>query len=357
ALDTRLDENGHRVYRLARMAANARVYDIAIDAYEYIVEQKGASSPYYLESKRRSLITQRHRIVSDYDYTVEDLRKLEAAYHSFLDEIGRNQTTAVIIAELAELEAFYINDLDTAIRLLEEVVSFPGGNSKIKAEAKLDLADFQLMKGEIWEATLLYSQVDKAYKEDLLGQEARFRNAKLSYYNGDFEWAQAQFDILKASTSKLIANDALELSVFIMDNLGLDTTSHPLTEYAQADLLVFQNRFDEAMAKLNVLGNIYPEHGLQDDILYLKAQIYGKQRRYDQAVNMYNQIIEQFPDEIRADNAMFELAQLYEHQLNLPAEAQALYERLFIEHADSTFSIEARKRYRILRGDFEDPIN
>lgn len=357
ALDIRLEENGHRVFRLARMAANARAYDIAIEAYEYIVNTKGSKSAYYLESKRRSLMTQRQRIVSNYDYTIDDLRKLETEYNSFLDEIGRNQTTAAIIAELAELEAFYINDLETAIKLLEEVVSYPGGNSRIKSEAKLDLADFQLMRGEIWEATLLYSQVDKAHKEDLLGQEARFRNAKLSYYNGDFEWAQAQFDILKGSTSKLISNDALDMSVFIMDNLGLDTTSHPMTEYAKADLLVFQNRFDEAMAKLQVLSNIYPDHGLQDDILYLNAQIYAKQRRYDEAAITYQRIIDEYPEEIRADNAMYALAELCEKQLNKPGEAQQLYERLFIEYPDSTFSIEARKRYRILRGDFDDPVN
>jgi tetratricopeptide (TPR) repeat protein len=222
------------------------------------------------------------------------------------------------------------------------------------SKAKLDLADFQLMKGEIWEATLLYSQVDKELKEEPLGEEARFRNARLAYYNGDFEWAQAQFDILKASTSKLISNDAIDMSVFIMDNLGLDSTAHPLASFAEAELLTFQNRFAEAQDKLQILSNLYPEHGLQDDILYLRAQILVKQRKYDQAVPLYEEIYTKYPEEIRADNALFILAGLYEEQLGKPEKAQELYEKIFVEYSGSTFSIEARKRYRILRGDFGD---
>jgi tetratricopeptide (TPR) repeat protein len=210
------------------------------------------------------------------------------------------------------------------------------------------------MSGEVWEATLLYSQVDKAFVEDLIGQDARFRNAKLSYYNGDFEWAQTQFDILKTSTSKLISNDALDLSIFIMDNLGLDSNTHALSEYAQAELLIFQNKLDQAIDKLTILGNIYSEHGLKDDILYLEARLYEKKRDYTKAEALYQEIIDQFPDEIRADNALYNQAQLYEHQLNDKEKAKACYEKLFLDYTDSTFSIEARKRYRELRGDFEE---
>ena len=359
ALDIRLNENGQRVYRLARMAANAKQSDVAIDGYEYIVMEKGAGSPYYIESKRLSLVEQRKKIVRNYSYTDEDLQQLARKYREFLDEVGWNKTTAPIIAELARLEAFFINDLDTAIALLEQVIAYPGVQPKVQARAKLDLADFQLMKGEIWEATLLYSQVDKAFREDPLGQDARYRNARLSYFNADFEWAQTQFDILKAATSRMIANDAIDMSVFIMDNLGLDTSDHALSVYADAEMLVFQNKLDEALEQLTILSNIYPDHGLQDDILYLQAQIFIKERKYDEAVALFERIVSEFPDEIRADNALFELAELYQEQLGDPTKAQQLYETLFIEYSDSTYAIEARKRYRTLRGDFDtsDPVN
>ena len=84
ALDIRLEENGERVYRVARMASNAKDSDVAIEAYEYIVSEKGPNSAYYMESKRLSLIERRKKIVRNYNYTEEDLRDLEKQYNIFL---------------------------------------------------------------------------------------------------------------------------------------------------------------------------------------------------------------------------------------------------------------------------------
>ena len=193
----------------------------------------------------------------------------------------------------------------------------------------------------------------KKFKEDLLGLEARFRNARLSYFRGDFEWAQSQFDVLKASTSRLIANDALDLSVFILDNLGLDTSSLALQTYADAELLVFQNRFDDAFTKLDSLKASFPGHDLEDDIVYLKAGIFTKLRRYDEAVAAYQAILDAYPESIRLDNSLWELAGLYENQLEDKAKAQELYETLFIDYSGSILAVEARKKYRELRGDSE----
>lgn len=351
ALDRQLEENGSRVYRLAEIAALDKAYDAAISGYEYIVEEKGQRSTLYLPSKEKSLWCKKQQIIEGYDYTIEDLRSIETDYEIFLSEFGYNSATSAIIKELAEFEALYINDLDKAIALLQQVIGFAGTQKTVLAYSKLALADYYLMKGERWESTLLYSQVDKDYKDDLLGHEARFRNARLSYFNGEFEWAQKQFDVLKASTSKLIANDALDLSVFITDNLGLDTTAIPLITYADAELLVFQNRFDEAFAKLDSLVAAFPKHTLEDDVLYLKAKIYIKKKDYATAVTLFNKIISDFGDEIKADNSIFELAGLYETVLNDPTKAMELYEKLFIEYSASTFAVLARKKFRALRGD------
>jgi tetratricopeptide (TPR) repeat protein len=356
ALDRRLGENGQRVFRLAQIAANARDYSTAIDGFEYILGSYPPNSPYFIEAKRNSLATKRQQITDSYAYTPDQLRVLETEYVAFIDQYGLQAGMAMIASDLALLRALYIHDLPAAIDLLEDVIVLPGINPYLQALIKLDLGDYNLIAGEVWESTLLYSQVDKAFPEELIGQDARFRNAKLSYYNGDFEWAQTQFDILKTSTSKLIANDALDLSVFIMDNLGLDSTTHAMAEYAQAELLIFQNKLEEAIDKLTILGNLYSEHGLQDDILYLKAQLYSRKREYATAELLYKEVFEKYPEDIRADNALFQLAELYLGPLNDKAKAQELYEKIFVDYSDSTFAIEARKRFRELRGDFEVPM-
>ena len=351
AIDRKFRENGIRVYELAGISANDKDYDTAIMAYEYIVDNKGPASSFYIDAKQQSLKCKRERIVEGFDYSEDQLLDLEQEYKSFLDEFGWSKITAVIILELARFEAFYLNNLDESIEVLTKLIDYPDINPKVQAEAKLNLADFYLIKGEIWESTLLYSQVDKAFKEDILGHEARFRNAKLSYYNGDFQWAQAQFEVLKASTSKLIANDALDLSVFILDNLGLDTTATPLEMYADSDLLVFQNKFSQAFNKLDSLIENFPDHSLEDDVIYLKSKIYSKQRKYDLQSEMLETIVNDFSDGIRADNALYELAELYETKLGDIEKAKELYEKLFTEYSNSTLAVEARKKFRSLRGD------
>jgi Tetratricopeptide repeat. len=89
----------------------------------------------------------------------------------------------------------------------------------------------------------------------------------------------------------------------------------------------------------------------QDDVLYLKAQIAEKKRDYEQAVAYYQEIVEKFPDDIRADNALYAQALLFEEKLEQPQKAMELYEKLFVDYSDSVFSVDARKRYRLLRGD------
>ena len=350
ALDRQFDENGNRAFAIADIAYKAKDYDTAIDAYEYIVTTQGRNTSYYLDAKSGLLNAKKAKVTDNYNYSKEDLQVLKQEYISFLNELGRNTQTAPLMQEFADFEALYVNELDTAIMILEEMRTFGGLHPDMVAKAKLSLGDYYLMNSDRWEASLLFSQVDKDFKEGYLGELARYRNAKLSYYAGDFEWAQEQFKILKGATSKLISNDAIDMSVFILDNLGLDTTEVTLQMFAQADLLIFQNKFDEAIAKLDSIKIIFPDHSLEDDVLYQKAQIYNKLRKTDLTIEMYQTIIDKFNEEIRADNAIFELAELYQ-KLGEEDKAKGLYEKLFLDHSGSTFAVEARARYRKLRGD------
>ena len=351
ALDRKLNENGARVNEIAKVAMQDKDYDTAIEGFKYIVDNKSVNSSYYLEAKGLLLDCKRKKVTLNYNYTKEDLISLQTEYKTFLDLYGYNSSTVNLVIEYAELEALYLNDLDVAIGLLKEMVELQSISPEYRAMAKLKLGDYYLMQANQWEATLLYSQVDKDFKEDRLGELARFSNAKLSYYLGDFDWAQEQFDILKSATSKLISNDAIDLSVFIMDNLNLDTTTVPMELFATAELLTFQNKLDEAGMLLDSIAKDYPEHSLLDDILYAKAQIAKKRLQAEEEARLYGLIIEKFPEEIKADNAMFALAQLYELHFKDIEKAKELYLKIFTEYSSSTFAIDARKKYRLLRGD------
>ncbi|NNE26713.1 MAG: tetratricopeptide repeat protein, partial [Saprospiraceae bacterium] len=224
SLDRKYNEGGARVMKIGNIAYYDGDYETAIKAFEYVTQDKGLNNSLYVEAKRAILKSKRNKVTMDYDYDLADLDTLVIEYENFINEFGINPQTEHLVKEYADFLAVYKNDLDKAIEVLDQLVSISSINRYVKANSKIALADYYLMKSEIWEATLLYSQVEKDFKEEYLGEVARFKNAKLSYYAGNFEWAQAQFDILKAATSRLIANDAIDLSVFIMDNMGLDTT-------------------------------------------------------------------------------------------------------------------------------------
>lgn len=350
AIDKRQKENGFRIITLAREASISGDYDAAVEAYQYVID-KGNVSSLYQVAKQELLVTRKSKVTKGISYTPADLDALLAGYDAFMAEFGLNKQTVQVLMDKAQLKAFYLHDIDTAVIIMEGLISIPGLDKSFKNNAKLELGDYYLLQGQIWESTLIYSQVDKEMKDDPLGELARYKNAKLSYFIGDFEWAQAQLDILKGATTHLISNDAIALSVFIMDNMGLDTTLYPMQKYAEAELLLFQNRFDDALLKLDSISTIFPQHTLADDIVMMRAKIALKKRDFTKAAEYLERIRERYAEDLLGDDATFMLAELYETVLNDKNRAMELYQDLLVTYKDSVLVVEARKRYRKLRGD------
>lgn len=350
ALDKRMDENGFRLMDLANLALNNEDYSTARKCYQAVVD-KGRNNDYYITARIELLQVTRKELISKPGYTQEQIVEVEQMYENAIDDLGRSGQTAIMLKELAHVKAFYLQKTEEAIDLLYEAIDLPGIYPAVQAVIKLELGNILMLKGEIWDASLLYSQVELDFKEDPLGHEAKFRNAKISYYTGDFEWAQAQLDVLKASTSKLISNDAIDLSLLITDNLALDTITTPMLMYAQADLLAYQNHTGEAFAKLDSIVDTWPAHSLTDEIFMLKAEVYEKKGNYEAAADQLQKIIDFHFYDILADDAIFKMATFNDYVFDRKEEAMSLYERILTEYPGSLYVIEARKRFRELRGD------
>lgn len=353
AIDTRFKEQGRRALGFARLALREKEFKAALIAYDFVIAQ-GAEEPYYTLAASEKLTCMKEQLKYNPHYTVADVSNVSKAYEKFLDEnpaYKRRET----IREFAELEARYAHNIDKAIALLSEVTKANNVDAVFRGRCKLEMGDYELVRNDIWESTLLYSQVDKEFKSDMLGEEARYKNAKLSYYTGDFAWAQGQLDVLKASTSELIANDALNLSVLITENNPIaDSNTTPLLMFARADLLEFQNKDDEALLTMDSIELLFPKHPLQDDILMERANIALKKQDYSEAAMQLQKITTQYGDDVLADDALFNLAYINENYFSNKDEAKRLYEKLIIQYPGSTFVNEARKRFRILRGDKAD---
>ena len=350
ALDKKLKEAGERIMILSQNAMQEKQYKSAIIGYDYIL-QKGENNGYFRMAKSGILKARKQQILHSNDFTNEDLLALKQDYTDYLETYGKSLSNAKTIRELANLEAKYLNNVDEGILLIEELLQNTSLKKKLKNKLKLDLGDMYMLKGDVWESVLIYAQVDKDEKDSPLGEDARFRNAKLSYYIGEFEWAKAQLLVLKGATTELIANDALDLSIFIIDNLGLDTSSTAIKMFSEAELLLIQNKKNEAISKLNDILKLFPEHVLTDDILLKKAEIYLSKNEYTETEKVLLQLLKDYNEDILGDNATFMLAELYDYKLNDKQNAKAFYEKIIMDYSDSVLLVNARKRYRKLRGD------
>ncbi len=351
SIDRRQGEEGDRIYELAGLSLSNQYYEIAIEAYNYLLK-KGKNNHLYVDS-RIGLLTARYlKITDSYNYTNEDLISLENDYMATLSEYGENTSTLGVMRYLAHLQAFYLDKTEEAVLLLNKAITLPNAKSISVAECKIELADIMLFTGEVWEAKLLYSQVEKAFKNDPIGHMAKFKNAKLSFYIGEFDWAKAQLDVLKAATSKLIANDALQLSVLISDNIDPDSSTYALSLFSRADLYLYQNKPQKALIILDSIFDLSDYHPIFDEVWYKKAEIMMRLNDFEKAAEYLSVIIENYPYDITADNAIFLLADLNEKHFQNNEKALQLYEKLLVDYPASIFTVEARKRFRILRGDF-----
>lgn len=351
SLDKRTRGGGAKVIELGGISLRNNDYESAIEAYEYVLREY-PTGPYYPLARQRLINAREEQVRNTFPVDQAKIRALIGEYESLLAEMGQNERTVEVMKNMAMLHAFQLDEKDQAVEILTAVVNTPRANPDLVAEAKISLGDIYLLKGEPWEATLLYSQVEKSHKETTVGHEAKLRNAKLNYYKGGFELAQAHLDILKLATSREIANDAMDLSLLITDNTGMDTSMVAMQEYAAAELLVFQNKFPEAINRLDDMLRTYQGHSLTDEILFKKANIYLQMGEFEQAVaNLTGITSSNYQQDILGDDAYFLLAKIYEENLGEAEKAKELYNELMVKFPGSTYVVDARRQFRKLRGD------
>ncbi|TCC93303.1 tetratricopeptide repeat protein [Pedobacter frigiditerrae] len=349
AQDKRTKGDGNLLFNTAYTFVSNKAYATAIKAYEYILT-KGEENELYLAAKV-ALINAKYELAISGKYEKVAIQALADEYLEVLAKYGRNGQGLVALRKLANLQAYYLNDLKKAELTLESALQTSGISQSDVAQIKMDLGDIYVLTKQPWEAILAYEQVSKQFENQPLGNEAKFRSARIFFYVGDFNYAKSQADVLKASTSQLIANDALNLSLLINDNLQSKNDSLALKMYADAEMLQFMNKPDQSLIKLDSINIAYPNNSLADDILMAKAKIFIKTSDVPKAETMLKEIIANHHDSIWTDDALFILADLYEKKLNNPEEAKKLFQQLMNDYPGSMFNAEARKRFRNIRGD------
>jgi TolA-binding protein len=348
AIDKRLNATGKSVLDLAELAKTALDYETALNAYDYVIE-KGKTKPFYIAAETGKLNVYYLQVINGLIQTPEEIKTLEDKYLATIRSTGVGPNTVQSVIDLAHLQAFYLNKPADAEKLLREAMNITGLDPRLSALCKIELGDVLVYNNDTDYAALIYGQVEKDNKDNLTGDNAKLKKAKLAYYTGNFLWAKAQFDALKESTSKLVSNDAIYYSVLIDENSEGDSLLLAIKAYSEADLNIFRHKLGAANTVLDSLIKNYPSHQIIDEVYMLKAHIAVTTKDYATAEVLYKKVFTDFAYDINADAALLKLGILYEEKMNRKEEAAELYKQLMIEYPESIYVSEARRRFRNIR--------
>lgn len=353
ALDRRTNGKGKEVLDLGKLAYKNEQYDVAVKCFKYIFEL-GKSSPFFYHARNEYLASMYQKLTHSDDTPRSELESFEKELTEVIENTPRKLALQIVRLR-ANIRAFHLHKIEAAISEVRKVLDSYQLSPNDAAEYRLLLGDLLLLSGDPWEAILIYAKVENDNKNNPYGSEAKYRKARLAYFTGQFEWAQAQLDVLKASTSKLIANDASDLSLFITENSDEDSLQRALKIFARADMLEFQNKDSLAVLSLDSIESKFPDTKLRDDVLSRRAKIFRKHGQYEDAAEAYRKIAEQYPEEILSDNAMMALGELYLLHLNKKEKAAEVYKNLLLTHPGSIFTTEARKKMRSIQPRASNP--
>jgi len=361
SIDKRLKENGERVFELGELCQSNGEYPVALQCFQYCIGLK--------ETFFDPALAQAKWIDVTYDITmkgrprIEDVIQLQKQMLAFEQNYGPQEASLFNALKYAQLlirydslfavtqESGKISGSQQAINLLEKYIDPSTHLKKISlAKVKMTLGDVLLSRGDVWTSELLYAQVEKDFTEEEMGQFAKFKRAELSFYRGDFDWASMQLEVLKSATTQLISNDAMELALVIIDNLGIDSNYSALTWYGKALLAEKQQHYKLANKYLDSITTEFPGHGLSDEILFVKARMAETTGDYVAATNLLETLSIAYNFDILADNSLYKLGMLYMYSMNQPEKAKIAFEKLIEKYSSSVYIVDARREYRKIRG-------
>ncbi|MBP7318585.1 MAG: tetratricopeptide repeat protein, partial [Flavobacterium sp.] len=290
------------------------------------------------------LITMKIENTSEKDFVA-----ISTELDELLKQFGTSPFTLSLQLIQAHFVAFNLKKPEEGRAIVKKALELQLNDYEV-ADAKMELADILLYEEKFNQALIYYSQIELDLKNDVMAHEASLKAAKTSYFKTDFAWALKQFKELKSANTQLIANDALEYFLLINDNTMADSTQTALKQFAKGDYLLYQNRNQEAIAQFQAILKSYKGQEIESVTVLRLGKIYEKQGDFDLALSQYQTIIDQHSDGIYIDEALYFSAEIYNKQL-LPEKAKPLYEKVLFNHQDSIYFVEARKKFRQLRGD------
>lgn len=345
ALDRLQQAQGQLLLQFALQARDAGALDAARAALEDILRQSGAS---VLPEAHYELGRLYEQQALDGDTTAARLAR--HMYRDFLATFPGHPLVPDALYRLARLELDVLHHPQAADSLLAVLLD-RYADHEVAWQARFDQGRLALQTGDLSAARLAFLRLLDERRTGPLAEAARYQLALLDFYDGAFEAALAQLDILVEDAASDVANDALALRLLIQENRGPDSLDTPLRRYAQARLLMAQNQPEAALDSLNVLQQDVGAHPIADDVTLLRARLLRRLGRPTEALALLLEFPLRYPRSSLRDQSLYEAARIQEEDLRDHAAAIDTYTRLLTEFPGSPLIPEVRTRIRNLRGE------
>ena len=344
AIYKRNPESFYDIINLAQLAADENDTETALEIYSFVLQNTldidlKIKANYYIQD-----IKIKRAAETDWPIIATELEQL-------MVQFGISPYSLSLQKLQARFVAFYLKKPEEAKTILKKALDLPLTDLQ-QADVKMELADVLLFQEKFNQALIYYSQIEDDVKNSTIANEASLKIAKTSYFQTDFKWALKQLKVLKAASTQLIANDAIDLFLLINDNTVADSTQVALKKFAHADFLRYQNRNHEALVEFQALLINNKTSEIEPVTHYRIGKIYEQAKDFLSALNQYQKIIDNYKDCIYIDEAYYFAAEIYNQQNDI-VNAKKYYEEIIFKHQDSIYFNEARKKYRALRGDKE----
>lgn len=343
AIYKRNPESLSNIINLGQMAIEEDDYEVAKDIMDYVLEN--TTDIQLIVQANTYLMKMKIEKASEKDFVA-----INTQFDLLLKQYGITPITLSLQLMQAEFVSFKLKNSVEGKAIVKRALELQL-NVYDQAKCKMELADILLSEEKFNQALLYYSQIQENLSNDVLAHEASLKSAKTSYFKTDFEWALKQFKELKSASTQLIANDALEYFLLINDNTVADSTQTALKQFAKGDYLLYQNRNQEAIAQFQSILKSFKGQEIEAVTLLRLGRVYEKTGNYASALSQYQEIITHHSDGIYIDEALYFSADIYSKQLQMPDKAKPLYEKIIFNHQDSIYFVDARRKFRELRGD------
>lgn len=337
--------SGREIYYFADQARYDGDYEIAIKAYNYILNM-GSGSPYRSTAYYGLTRSLEARALESDSIKLDEMKMIVDSYLKMAKDFAANPQSDESLLRAANLQYQYLNKTDDAIKILENLTA-KAKTTDVKAKSSLKLGEIYLAENDLPKAKNEFRNVLSKYSNinPIDASQAQYNLAMLEYYIGDLDSAKVQFDKLGLDSKSQVANDALEYSGFITEN---KSHAPALDIYRNAELLVHQNKPLEAAEKFIAVAASAQKTNIGEKAIVNAANIYEEAKQKAKASEIWKRLAEEYPQGIYSDLVYYNIAN-YNSEIKNYDEAMKYYKKLLVVYPRSIYVEDARKKARALR--------